>query len=214
MIMFVSFGMAKPRSKAFVARGVAGIIILLPALVLSLLGKPLLPLSGWGAIACDVVAWAILAAGGVLRLRSILYVGGRKGTSLVTDGPYAMCRNPLYLGSLLSALAGAIFLKSGVMIVAILLVSGFYIAFVIRSEELQLEAAFGDEWRKYVASVPRILPRIPPKAESEKKREVDLRALKNEILRVAGILVAIPLAAHVLNFARQQPGWPHLWPIP
>ena len=105
-------------------------------------------------------------------------------------------------------------MKSLVMLGAILLVSGFYIAFVIRSEELQLEAAFGDEWRKYVASVPRILPRIPPKAESEKKREVDLRALKNEVLRVAGILVAIPLAAHVLNFARQQPGWPHFWPIP
>ena len=72
MIESLPFGMAKPRSKAFVARGVAGIVVLLPALVLSLLGKPLLPLSGWGAIACDVVAWAILAAGGVLRLRSIL----------------------------------------------------------------------------------------------------------------------------------------------
>jgi hypothetical protein len=31
---------------------------------------------------------------------------------------------------------------------------------------------------------------------------------------VTGILVAIPLAAHILNFARQQPGWPHFWPIP
>jgi len=206
--------MAKPRSKAFVARGVAGIVVLVPALVLSLFGKPLLPMSGWGAIACDVAAWAILAMGGVLRLRSILYVGGRKGTSLVTDGPYAMCRNPLYLGSLLSALAGAIFLKSVVMIGAILLVSIFYVAFVIRSEERQLEGIFGDEWRKYVASTPRLLPRIPPKAEPEKKREVDLRALKNEILRVAAILVAIPLAAHILNFARQQPGWPHFWPIP
>jgi protein-S-isoprenylcysteine O-methyltransferase Ste14 len=45
--------------------------------------------------------------GATLRLWSTLYIGGRKRVVLVSDGPYSLCRNPLYVGTFLIALSNA-----------------------------------------------------------------------------------------------------------
>jgi protein-S-isoprenylcysteine O-methyltransferase Ste14 len=87
-----------------------------------------------------------------------LYLVGRNPT-LVTRGPYSVCRNPLYLFSIVGAVgAGA---QAGSIVVA--LAAGFVawsiLLHFIEKEEWTLLAYFGDDYIRYFARVPRFLPR-------------------------------------------------------
>jgi protein-S-isoprenylcysteine O-methyltransferase Ste14 len=76
---------------------------------------------------------------------------------LLTRGPYAVTRNPMYVGELALWLGWAIFFGS----VAVL--AGFLFLFVVVSrlvlprEERALEARFGDAYRDYERAAPRWL---------------------------------------------------------
>jgi protein-S-isoprenylcysteine O-methyltransferase Ste14 len=83
-----------------------------------------------------------------------LYTGHR----LITTGPFAVVRHPMYLGVQLAAL-GALFLYrrwSNVFLVISYL--GLYLR--ARREENVLEQEFGPQWRSYRSRVPAWLPRI------------------------------------------------------
>ena len=60
-------------------------------------------------------------AGASLGFWATLYVGGRKETVLVTDGPYSACCNPLYLESFFLAVAAPLFLDRAVAVAAVLI---------------------------------------------------------------------------------------------
>ena len=83
----------------------------------------------------------------------------KKNRELTTTGPYAHTRNPLYLGSTMIALGFALAARS-VWIAAILVIlfAAIYVP-VIRSEEEYLRSVF-PEFDAYVATVPRLLPRM------------------------------------------------------
>lgn len=100
---------------------------------------------------------ATLAMAG--RIWCSLFIAGRKNSTLVTDGPYALTRNPLYFFSLVGAVGVA--LAGGVLSVALLLVAGFalYYPAVIRREEAVLRARHGQAFLDYCASVPVFWPR-------------------------------------------------------
>jgi len=83
----------------------------------------------------------------------------REGQSLITHGPYAWIRNPLYMGGF--TLIGTLALVAG----SALLAAAAFIALILVSvrlpkEEAELEARFGDDWRAYRAGTGRFLPRI------------------------------------------------------
>ena len=108
------------------------------------------------ALGCLLIAlgewlrvWAVGYAGGSTRTRSL---GAAR--DLVTTGPYAYVRNPLYLGNLLLSLGVCIFADVYWMIA--ILVVGFLIQYIpiIRSEETYLLETCGDRYRAYCASVP------------------------------------------------------------
>jgi protein-S-isoprenylcysteine O-methyltransferase Ste14 len=204
--------MVKPRSLGFRLRGAAGLVAFIPMAGAVLVSRPVVRPGTWEGLAFDAAAWVLFSAGVFLRLSSIVFVGGRKGKSLVTNGPYSSCRNPLYLGSLQIALSAAMFLHSLAALAAILIAGAFYVAVVIPSEERQLSEAFPEEWKRYAAKVPRLIPRLSWEAGGG-LIEVDLRALRNESLRVLG-MGAIPLAAHVLWHLRAQAWWPVWWTLP
>jgi len=113
------------------------------------------------------VAAAAMMCGGLLltgvaaagRLWCSLYIAGRKNRTLVTEGPYSMCRNPLYLFSLLGA-TGAV-MAAGMFTVTLGLAVLFMLCYrpVIRAEEVRLAGLFGEEFRAYCSQVPRFLPR-------------------------------------------------------
>jgi protein-S-isoprenylcysteine O-methyltransferase Ste14 len=87
---------------------------------------------------------------------------------LVTSGPYAASRNPMYLGWALLQLGAGLVRGSRWMIAAVPVAAAF-VHRDVRGEERTLEDAFGDEFRRYVATVPRYLPRrhAGPRPETE-----------------------------------------------
>lgn len=109
----------------------------------------------------------LLVAGFVISLAGIVVRGWaagaiRKNSVLTTHGPYALTRNPLYLGSFLIGTGVAV--ASGVVwILGIFLVFfGFVYGRTMRREERRLSGLFGAEFERYAAAVPRFIPRPAP----------------------------------------------------
>lgn len=84
----------------------------------------------------------------------------RKHEELTTSGPYSYTRNPLYLGS--AVLAAGILLAGGSWLAAPL-VGGYFVLFyslVMRREEAELRARYGDAFHEYARRVPLFFPRL------------------------------------------------------
>jgi protein-S-isoprenylcysteine O-methyltransferase Ste14 len=76
---------------------------------------------------------------------------------LITHGPFAVSRNPMFLSGLIVWLGWAIFYGSIAVGVAIPLFWAFSNYLKVPQEERGLEARFGDEFRDYKRRVPRWL---------------------------------------------------------
>ncbi len=88
---------------------------------------------------------------------------------LVTAGPYAMVRNPLYVGNLITwfgfsiAAAGAAPLWAQIVIIGSMILSYAIIyGNIIPLEEQFLEKQFGEPFREYLKHVPPMLPQLKP----------------------------------------------------
>jgi len=102
------------------------------------------------------------------RLWCSLYIAGYKTEALVTEGPYSICRNPLYFFSFLGAI-GVGFASETLLIPAIILVAfSIYYPVVIKSEEAELRALHGEKFNTYFENVPRFFPNISKLKEPEK----------------------------------------------
>lgn len=78
---------------------------------------------------------------------------------LVAVGLYRYVRNPMYLSVLLAVAGAGFWLRSGaVLLYAVALAAGFHL-FVRFYEEPRLHRQFGEAYDRYVASVPRWVPR-------------------------------------------------------
>jgi protein-S-isoprenylcysteine O-methyltransferase Ste14 len=108
----------------------------------------------------SIVYGVVVAAAGIaIRAASSGYL--RKDRELAVSGPYAWTRNPLYLGS---AFLAAGFIVAGRSWIAGILVGVYFGVFyyaVMRNEERDLRARFGDAFDDYSSRVPLFLPRIP-----------------------------------------------------
>ena len=77
---------------------------------------------------------------------------------LVTSGPYARLRNPIYV-AVLAVLAGeAVLARSGGLLLYAIVLGGALHLRVVWREEPGLERQFGDGWHAYSAKVPRWIP--------------------------------------------------------
>lgn len=115
----------------------------------------------WNAVTVWALAWLgypLVITGVFIRVYCSVFIGGRKNDELITDGPFSIVRNPLYVGSFI-ALAG-IGMQTGSVTLLALLVGGFlaYYPFVIRREEAFLNQRFGDAYRRYMADTPSAIP--------------------------------------------------------
>jgi protein-S-isoprenylcysteine O-methyltransferase Ste14 len=103
---------------------------------------------------CGLMMWALLT------LRSSYQLGGmapRSRDALVSDGPYAMIRHPMYAAALAMALGLALALQS----LACLGVFAIYVVMLGRLmpfEEAGLRSAYGDAYEAYARAVPRLIP--------------------------------------------------------
>ncbi|MBV8726552.1 MAG: isoprenylcysteine carboxylmethyltransferase family protein [Candidatus Eremiobacteraeota bacterium] len=138
-----------------------------PALLLALFGKPSafgiavgLPFAFIGeALRC----WAVGYSGSTTRSDRV------EAPKLVTAGPYAYVRNPLYLGNFITAAGFTIAFtgknsfigKVGLGLAALGTIAGVY-STIIPHEEQFLQDEFGDEFTAYRERVPPIIPLSEP----------------------------------------------------
>jgi protein-S-isoprenylcysteine O-methyltransferase Ste14 len=114
----------------------------------------------------DALGCGVAALGHALRVLALRHIGPRSRTTnrfkvprLVREGPYALVRNPLYLGNCLIAL--------GLCLIAQLrwlLLTGPFLAFLLYylvavAEERRLLEQFGEEYLEYSQVTPRFFPR-------------------------------------------------------
>ena len=84
-------------------------------------------------------------------------VPGRPATTLVTNGPYRVTRNPIYIGFILLYFGIAILATSVWMLLLLVPLLIVLQRGVVEREETYLDAKFGEEYGKYKARAPRWL---------------------------------------------------------
>ena len=81
-----------------------------------------------------------------------------KNAKLVTDGPYSLCRNPLYLFSYLGGVGIMLITETFTFPIVFTLYFLCYYHFVIRQEEAFLSEKYGTAYSDYIKTIPRFLP--------------------------------------------------------
>jgi len=89
----------------------------------------------------------------------------RKNQAVITSGPYARVRNPLYLGTLLNLLgfcaaAGHPYVVYGLLPAGILVFALYYVPKKERVESERMRKRFGEAFEVYHRAVPGYLPRL------------------------------------------------------
>jgi protein-S-isoprenylcysteine O-methyltransferase Ste14 len=108
-----------------------------------------------------LLAWGFLQYELVGRYRKRIGGGGPgmqiPPDRLVTTGPYAWCRNPMYLGHLIFLLGLALMFQSPLALV-FLVSSAVWFHMRIARDEKRLHELFGADYEVYAARVKRWLP--------------------------------------------------------
>ena len=107
-----------------------------------------------GTLASLFAAWAMWALGRSYGIRMDIF----DGHTLVTRGPYAFVRHPMYLGIVVYHLGATLVLQSPLLLALTGLVIVPYTALRIAHEERPLRAAFGERYADYQRDVPALLP--------------------------------------------------------
>ena len=94
-----------------------------------------------------------VGTGVIGRAWSLSYISGKKGAEVVAAGPYSLCRNPLYLFSLLGAMGVALCTETFTIPILTLVVFALIYTRTIRQEETQLRALFGAGYDAYCEKV-------------------------------------------------------------
>jgi len=110
--------------------------------------------------------WAVHHIGVISRTRS-----DRLGP-LVESGPFAIVRNPLYLGNIAVWVGFALAARVVWLAPVIVVLLGAEYHAIVRWEESLLEARLGEAYRQYAARVPRWMPRARPSTGSGRAGKV------------------------------------------
>ena len=146
----------------------------------------------------------LVVPGLLLRGYAAGYV--RKNMELTQTGPYAYTRNPLYLGSMLTALGFTAASRQPLLFVLLLALFAFIYLPVIRSEERFLRTNFA-EFDRYAARVPRLLPRLTATHGASRgefsperyRRHREYNSVMGAAAIYAALLVLMVLRTHVFK---------------
>jgi protein-S-isoprenylcysteine O-methyltransferase Ste14 len=157
----------------------------------------------------DALGFATVFAG--LAIRSIVLgtsgirrsgIRRRVVAEILHDtGPYAWCRNPLYLGNAVILIGLSLVFDSRWMVAIALPAALLAIWSIVVTEERMLRATFGARYDEYCARVPRFWPRRPLGADGV--RQLDWRrALRKEHGTIFSAVTAAAIFAIAEDYAR------------
>lgn len=194
------------------SRAWMGIVIMIPFGFMAICSPPHALEGSWGDIGLDAPGWMLFMIGAALRWWATLYIGGRKSSSIVTDGPYSICRNPLYLGTFLMLIGFSLYLESLTFAAGCILAAVVYLYVTVSAEEAQLRERFGQPFVDYCQAVPRFWPRFhlfhsPPEIT------VNVRSLWSEGYRAAR-WIWLPMIGEILAQCRAEAWFPRWFHMP
>ena len=114
----------------------------------------------------------------------------RKSRELDTSGPYAITRNPLYLGTFLLAIGFGLASGSWWLFILVTVFIGSIYFPVMNVEAEELEKRLGEEYRDYAATVPLLLPWITSWKKSARRFDFSLYLKNGEHNAAIGMLIA------------------------
>jgi protein-S-isoprenylcysteine O-methyltransferase Ste14 len=195
------------RSRAWIA-----ILILVPFAVAAVVSTPPAVEGTWTDNGFDFIGWILFMVGAGFRWWATLYIGGRKLDTVVAEGPYSICRNPLYLGTFLMTLGIAFFLESLTFAIGIAAATTFYLSVTVSAEEILLREKFGQKFVEYCRRVPRFWPRLR-NFQTPAQLPVNIRGLRAEAFRCAR-WIWLPVLCEVVTHLRTEAWWPRLLHLP
>jgi protein-S-isoprenylcysteine O-methyltransferase Ste14 len=143
-------------------------------------------------------AWAVGYSGVTTRSDAV------EAPALVTAGPYAYVRNPLYVGNFITAAGFAVaftganrpLARAAIAGSSLAVMLGVY-AVIVPHEEAFLRATFGPEYDAYAATVPRIFPALEPAAQQSGSYDPSVigRAESRTFVTLTGMLGVLALKA-------------------
>jgi protein-S-isoprenylcysteine O-methyltransferase Ste14 len=113
------------------------------------------------------VVISMVAAGHALRFWAAGYIPAYRGESLeaprlTTSGPYALVRNPLYIGNALIGLGWSVPAGRGVILLFAVLFVAVYGLVIVPHEEAFLARTFGPAYERYRSVTGRWVPKQRP----------------------------------------------------
>jgi protein-S-isoprenylcysteine O-methyltransferase Ste14 len=105
-----------------------------------------------------LVVWGRLALGRMYFVSTGMGAQLFADHRLITHGPYALVRHPMYAGLSVAVLGGLLLYQTWTWVALLLLPLGLVPR--ARREEQALAQAFGQQWRDYCQRVPAIIPRF------------------------------------------------------
>ncbi|MCE5314270.1 MAG: isoprenylcysteine carboxylmethyltransferase family protein [Armatimonadota bacterium] len=139
-----------------------------------------------------LIGLPIVVFGMMIRVWSSGYLS--KMERLVTAGPFAMGRNPLYIGSFFISLGYFVMCNQPVFWVLGPILFWLFHGGAIAYEEKLLEDKFGDDFREYCKSVPRIIS-FPHSLAGHGEFSLEQLKLNNEYRTIVGTVIAVGIFA-------------------
>ena len=147
----------------FAALSLAAVIIFQLDMETPLLYKP--------PLIIRLICGLVLATGAIIMIICIrkyflnlsgvksLYTENESGNQLRIEGVHKYVRHPLYIGTFLTIWGAAGLFPYLSFFIANAIIT-FYTVYAIKWEEQKLVTEFGDDYKRYSTSVPKLLPRI------------------------------------------------------
>jgi len=167
--------------------------------------------TGLAGLALQIAGLVCIACAALGRAWSSVFIAGHKDTRLVSTGPYAVLRHPLYALSLLAMLGTGLATRSATLTLALLVAFGVIYARAARAEDQFLRATHGAAFDRYAAEVRAFWPRWSAYSVPE-TLEVRPRVLWKAFLD-AGTLLGywtLLILADALQRAALTPTWTKL----
>jgi len=163
-------------------------------LLLLFLGEP--------SVKSATIGMLLIFVGELSRIYSVGFIGTvsrtrsqSTGQRLISEGPFAFVRNPLYLSNFMIVLGFTVFGgKLWLMGLTVLLFLVQYY-FIVAYEENLLVAKFGEEYEDYMLRVPRWIPERLPSLDTVVWPDTFTPALKSEKRTLTTIFSLIFLLA-------------------
>ncbi len=114
----------------------------------------------------------IVLAGELIRMSGVHHIGSVSRTRserlgpLIDHGPFAMVRNPLYIGNILLWVGFAVSAQLLWLAPLVVVLLALEYHAIVRWEERLLESRMGENYRQYMRRVPRWIPNLAGRSTS------------------------------------------------